>query len=674
MADDRADDDAPRAAAPREPGDDEPVTEAEASLTVIDHVLACFDEAEQARSDRDSQNQENLLTYSGKQDWSHKIEGQSTEFLPMLAMSVEQIAAFIKRGLVDFGQWFGMEVPPGGPLTSDQARDLLSVKLEHLNRDDENKLDFATLVSDGTKVGILQSMIVLKIHGADLPKRTWIAKRGTKIKTVSITGPGGAKVGETQVPHRTSSLVQREIHQWRLLIELVQPNDYYQDPTGNGLYKIQRIRRDLADVIDMSEGEDPIYDPDAVAQIEADYRGHDTELDEARMKQQNVATSPGFRKQVEILEYWGDLLDEDGHVAHRNIVCAVANQKYLIRPPEPNPFWHGQSPFVAAPLMRVPFSVNHKAIADMAGALNLAANELFSLLLDGGLAAVWGTRQVRPGMLERPEEIANGIPQGKTLQVKDELPIGAKVLERIDTGEAPQYAFGMFQTLKAEYNLAALTSELRAGNLPQKDTKATEVIAAQHGIDTVFDGMIHDCEKTIIEPALWKAWAVMMQHMDDLDAQEVVTVIGPRAALALGRMTPAERFVTYVSGAKVRVTGLSAMASAARDFAKITALLQATGSNPLLLQAFLKRFSGDKLLTQMLRAINLNPQSMEADAGEMGGGPGDRLAQLAAHAQVTGGAPGRNGALPAAESGGRPDIPAEVNQNVNPLSGLTANA
>src|SRR4029453_9024527 len=98
-------------------------------------------------------------------------------------------------------------------------------------------------------------------------------------------------------------------------------------------------------------------------------------------------------------------LDERGRCVKKNCVAAVANDRYLIRPPEDNPFWHGKSPFVPVPLMRVPGSVWHKAVFDHAVQLNTALNELFSMMLDGGMASIWGTRQLRAGMLENPTQV-----------------------------------------------------------------------------------------------------------------------------------------------------------------------------------------------------------------------------------------------------------------------------
>src|SRR6185437_743271 len=125
----------------------------------------------------------------------------------------------------------------------------------------------------------------------------------------------------------------------------------------------------------------------------------------------------------------GTLIGPEGEVIAENVICTVANKKYLIRAPEPNPFWHGETPFITAPLIRVPFSVWHKALYDGPAQLNFAINELFNLMLDGGIASVWGIKQLRANFLADPKQASGGIQQGTTLVVNDSLPEGAKVLE-----------------------------------------------------------------------------------------------------------------------------------------------------------------------------------------------------------------------------------------------------
>src|SRR5690554_6936755 len=78
-------------------------------------------EAEEARTERMALNRRNREMYLGIQDFSHKIEGQSTESIPKLAEAAEQFAAFVKRGLTSLGDWFTVELPDGLPLNGEQA-------------------------------------------------------------------------------------------------------------------------------------------------------------------------------------------------------------------------------------------------------------------------------------------------------------------------------------------------------------------------------------------------------------------------------------------------------------------------------------------------------------------------------------------------------------------------
>jgi len=86
------------------------------SLTVLDAVRGYFKEAEEARESRILKNRANHAAFMSDQDWSHKQDGQSTEFLPKSSVAVEQFTAFVKRALVQFGDWFSVEAK-AGPLT-----------------------------------------------------------------------------------------------------------------------------------------------------------------------------------------------------------------------------------------------------------------------------------------------------------------------------------------------------------------------------------------------------------------------------------------------------------------------------------------------------------------------------------------------------------------------------
>jgi hypothetical protein len=630
------------------PASDVPLTPSlseEDALAICQLVGEARRQAEDVRKGRASQNKVNQAAFMGKQDWSYKQPGQSREFLPRIGLATEQISNYVKRSLTDFGDWFQVELPKEAALSSDDARAWMRQELELMHRVEQGRLDFATTIADAVKTGLLHSLAILKVHGRLVRSRQWAVE--TPPPSVGVTpypqdiypGLGGMAASgggvpspampglispgampPTAPPPPQPELRQRAITQWHLLIDLIDPEDYYPDPTGAGLYEVQRAERDLADVKKLAQrgpkGEPPIYDPAVVAQLEAGTGGA---WDDFQRRQLRGESDPGdlkWRPRVTLDEYWGSITDEDGEVTHENIVCTVANEKYLIRPPEPNPFWHGQSPFVVAPLMRVPFSVWHKALFDAAVGLNLSMNELYSLMLDGGLASVWGTRMVRPGMLEDPRQISNGVPQGATLVVKDEAPAGMKVFEQVAQGTVPQEALALFQLSSAEFQGATLLSDVQRAQQPPPSTTATATAQQVQASATFFDGVVRDLEDKLIEPTLWKAWCCLLQNADQVRASDVQAAMGPRAAIQLARLSPAERFATMAQGARFKVTGVSAVSARQQQFQKMLALLQAVSGNPLLLQAFFSTYSAEKIITGLIRSLNIDPRTIELDDEE----------------------------------------------------------
>jgi hypothetical protein len=603
-----------------QPGDDEAVSP-DADLTILEASRAYKHEAEQARRTRLIKNRRNRDAYMAEADYSHKTKGQSREFLPKTPMAIESFSAFFKKALVGFGDWFAAEGPPGDPIAPHLIRKILLCYLETCGPHGE---PFATQVSDGVKTGALESLMIFKVHGRLETQTQYHVERGLE----------AGEVAGQLAPRVTESLGRRDVRSWRLLIDLIPPKDYYPDPTGRGLYEIHEVERDYADVLAWAEA--GVYDLAAVEQIDADFVRQEDEAEQARLKGQDQATSPGFRRRVVIQEFYGTILDADGRPVHRNAIWAIANDRYVIRKPTPlfEVFWHGESPIEAIPLIRVPGSTWHKALADNMTNLNTALNELFNLMMDGGLASVWGTRQIRTDWLEDPRQVSDGIPQGMTLQVNSNCPPGEKVMETVTTGQVPQDAMAMFAQTDREFQSASLSNELQLGQLPSKQVRATEVVAAETSRAVTVDGLVRDVEKGI-ERVLRKGWLVLLQHADDLATDDVVAAIGPRAALELARMSPAERFSRYASHCKFKVFGLSAVLARAQDFQKKAALLGLISTNPLMMQAFMAKYSLGKTLDSVLKDLNISPDALLADEMEMAQRP-EMMAQLPMFQQLAG--------------------------------------
>lgn len=592
-----------------EPGQDVPVAPFD-TQTVCDLVRRCKQESEDARWDRDQMNKVNYDAYHGRQDLSGKVPGQSAEFVPKTSMALEQLAAFIKRGLVSFDNWFSVDLTPdpaitGEPLTSGHIEQLLKHRLTSPSEQEPGTLDFSTTIEDGVKTGALGALIVLKVCGRLVPTR----RPRVAIKTVMRPVTDGITGLVSDQPFDEHVLEMEEGEVWRLFIELIRPEDYFPDPTGRGLYEVHRTRRDLHEVIAMAEAGQ--YDPEAVKALVGSYTDAEVDLEIERETDQNQVIRSDFRKEVEILEFWGTLLDSEGNAVHRNAWCAVANDQFLIRKPADNPYWHQESPFVVAPLLRVPFSVFHKALFDHAVSLNLAMNELFSLMVDGGIGSVWGVRQVKSSRVKNMDDFTNGIPNGATLDVDDDHPDGQPVFMQIPAGQVPQEAMGMYGLLDREFAAATMLSDTARGMTPRKDVSATAVASADQSAGMFFDSIVASLENNLIRRALRLAWLTMLQNADDWNAEDVMGILGPEATAYLARMSPAQRYARYAMGTRLKVSGLSTMLARTREFQKYMAAIQTFSQAPMLAQAFFNKYSPDKMVQSVLKSIMIDPTDLQ---------------------------------------------------------------
>jgi hypothetical protein len=372
---------------------------------------------------------------------------------------------------------------------------------------------------------------------------------------------------------------------------------------------------DKSVAIEMASGPDAVYDLEKIKklnsyaydQYDESWTDRDRETDQSR-------TYSDYRVRIKLTECWGDIIEPTtGEKLYKNVTWTIANDSVLVAPPRPNPFWHGKSPFVVAPITRVPFSVWHRAPMDGATRHNIALNEIYNLMVDAGMMSVFGIKQIRTDWLEDDREVADGVRPGQTLRVSSNCPPGGKAIERVDEGALSQEALSMFNLMNAELNTSAMTNDLRMGALPTRAVKATEVVEASQTITSMFAGIARSIEVDFIEPILERAWNVIMQNSNDMDSDEIAALLGDQKAAQIATMSPEDRFVETSQGNKFNVFGVSQTLNKQKDFRKLTALLQTIGSSEVLVEAFIKKYSFEKLLGEIVRSLDIEPGRIEQE-------------------------------------------------------------
>lgn len=579
----------------------EPDTDDHKSVQII---CAYKREAQEARVSRQIQSDLNYNYYHYIADVSHKKVGQSQEFLPKQAMAVEQITEMLHQGLLDFGDWFSVEATAGNDapfFTDEEARKLMKVWLHQAN--------FYIVVKDAIKSALLGSLMIFKVGTKRVAKPKFVAKRKKALLGYEI------------------KLEKQERFEAQCDISLVRPRDWYPDPTGDGLYEVQRVELDYHKLVQTARDNPDEYD---VAEIERlgtaiTAPQDETALQRSRETGQNAPFATG-RLRARLLECWGTLVDPQGNVLHENCVATIANESYVIRRPALNPFWHQRSPFVSAPLLRVPWSVWHKCLMDAPTMLNRASNELFNLILDSGLASVFGIKQVRPHWILNAEKLSGGFAPNDVYSVNPSCPPGAKAVETVTASTMSQEALSAYNMLGAEFNTASLTNDLRMGVLPSRSVKATEVVESSNSITGTFGGVSHAVEISI-EEVLNLVWQTMMQYVEDFEHPDYVAILGPERASQVNRASAQKRFALTVDGHKFRVFGLTQTQNKMKDFRKITTFMQTVAASPTLMDEFTKENDPAKLLKQIMKSLDIDPEQIKLDdmeklMAQMGGAQG----------------------------------------------------
>lgn len=585
---------------------------------VLDFLKACRNEADLARMDRKLQNRENYAQYHLKHDFSHKKPGQSTEILSKTKMAVEATRAYFQQALVDVDNWWSCNTKDG---TDGAAMLIKPQETYKLTNYMLQKANFFSHVGNCIQESALASLAIPKVHGkmCSTPKfRTRKEGRGKSYK---------------------KWVEKIEDKYWELDFTVIRGENYFPDPTGEDLYEIEEAYLDMHTIVALSEGDDAIYDSAAVEKLQAT-AGEDYQEWRRAMETGQNPRPGGLRPRVKITEFWGTVIDRSsGKLMYENVVITMANDTTIIRKPTPNPLWHQRSPIVRAALLEVANSVWHTALMDAPVRHNRALTEIFNLILDSGMKAVYGISQVRIDDLDDIKQIADGIPWGTNLKVRSSLPPGAKVMEPVVTGDGAGEGINVMNILGQEFNSAALTSDLRSGGMAPRAVKATEVVEQSNSITSIFQGISKNVEMHLIQPQLELAWMTIAQNWDRIDPETFVSLFGRDRGEEMAQMEPQDVFTQTVNGIRFQVFGISLNLARQSDYRKLTTLMQTVFANPLLTESFLKKYDPTKLLDEVMTTLNIDTSKLEVPPQEQVGQGAGPSAPPNAMSQP-GGAPG----------------------------------
>lgn len=500
--------------------------------------------------------------YWGRYDTSKKAEWQAREVMPEVPAFVDRFAAGMKRALTSSGDFFDVEDP------TDTERDLAGAveRIERVWLDrcgiglGGHAVSFASVFEDVMKLGAL----------ALAPMRV-------------TQGPTGPRVAA------------------------VDPMRLWWDPTGRGMYRVWRYEVDKHELVAM--GKRPGYDAAAIEKLasQVDELHRNDDLRRKGTSEEIISN----RKPVYIDEFYGTIVNDEGEVVARNALTMRANGTTIIRGPEANPFWHGRDMIVATPLVTVPLAPYGRAYAENMASVARTFVEMTNLILDATFMGSMKVFTMVPEMLLNPAQAKEGVFPGVTFMLQDGMD-AKQFLQSVDTGTLGNEAVAVWETLKRELEMAAMSSSLEFGQFaPKGRTSAKEIGEVTQGPSEQLASMAETVEQRLLEPVLQLVWQTGLQFAKR-DDPVLIRAAGPELwdVLWQRRKELIARDVTF------RVRAVSSTVEKSQKLRKILELLQIVFSNPMFAQLFIAKYPMDRVLELIFSLANVDLHSAKLSPRE----------------------------------------------------------
>lgn len=509
-------------------------------------------------NNRDDKWDDNLNLYWNRIPFGNKADWQAKETMPEVPNFVDRFAAAMKDALVSTPNSFYTVTDPYDKESdlADSVKRMEDVWLSMVGRNQNGHLiGFPAVFEEQVKLGALMAM-------------------------------SGAVVWKDDVPHG------------RVAIETVDPRNVYLDHTYRNLYRIRHTEVDFHDIQDMlqmkSSRGNPIFDLPQMSELVGSLAAD--KVQEQRELTGHGAEITSRRKPVGLDEYIATIVDSQGKIVARDALVVVANNRYLIRGPEKNPYWHGRDWLVYTPLITTPLSVYGRSYMEDFGSLAKTFNEVTNLLIDAMHTSALNAFALVPSMLLNPEQATTGVWPNKAFLLED----GSSAKDfaaKLELGTLDQGAITFWQSIKSELSEAAGVNEIGLGQLPEKTHIASSAVTgAQQSQSAVIRSVAQTIETRFLDIVLDLVWKTGLQHAQAGD-QRLAAAAGMHLypVLIQNRRDIIKHPITF------QARGISMLIQKAQMLAALLNVLQVIGQNENLVAAFMERTDPNLLIDLLLQ-------------------------------------------------------------------------
>lgn len=521
---------------------------------------------------RDDKWRDNLNLYWNRFDFSKKAQWQAKETMPEVPSYVDRFAAAMKEALVATPEGFYTVTDPAdqdGDISGAIKR-MTDVWLTKTGRNQIGQIiPFSAFFEEQMKLGALTAL--------------------SNVVTWKDDIPGG-----------------------RVAVETVDPRFVWLDHSFRNMYRIRRIEIDKHDLQRMLKEKDnrgdSIWNIGELSQLVNSLSLYDM-VNKQEMAGHGVMSLTN-RNPITLDEYIATVIDSQGNVISDRAMCVVANQKYVIRGPEKNPFWHGQDWLVYTPLIPTPLSVYGRTYMEDFGSVAKTFTELTNLILDAVYTVSLKAWAIVPGMLLNPGQVADGITPNK-LFLLEEGQRPEDFAKALDLGELPPESIKAWEMMKNELTEAAGVNEIGIGQFaPKGRTSATEVSATQQSSSAIIRSIAQTVETRWLDVNLDLIWKTGLQHVKSTDKQLIAAAGDLGQALLSRRRELIQRPFTF------QARGISNTIAKAGQLKSLLGILQIIGSNQVFMQQFLQVISVEKFVKKLFELSGIDLSLFSASQRE----------------------------------------------------------
>lgn len=498
--------------------------------------------------------EKNRSRYMCERDFSKKLDWQFKTNVPMAKPKSKRGANLIITTLLRAGEYFDFDIPSRS--SNDPAYALLHRRCNITKRWVRAHLDaapcsFIDNFSEALDAGFgYCGEMILKFWVGyvddswfDMPRNEYVQKERLALRCKAI---------DPWMFDRTQDGAIQIEHQYITLPEL-----------WKGVEKGDFDRK----AVDKLMGTD--YAPSSKLSEEAKARLARLGLDEAP----NL-----YRKEVAISNFWGPLINKENKVEREHVKFIVANEKHIIGEVEDNPYPDKSTPYIYAPVIKVPFRSHGKALTEDVNAIEDAFNDFLMMQLDNGLWQMLGVTEIDTFSLTSHDKfnfttLYPGVPIPRRSGSPE---LGFK---RHEMGTDPSKAMPILNELKVLHD-SDLGMEFISPNLPAMDISVTESSNKRQDAFSNFESIATQIERKFFKRCIDKGRDLLIQFMAEPDSDpKLEEIIGAEGA-ELANLSPEEKRALIVSEYQMVPRGISMFFERMRKLNAYTGLYKTLNALP----------------------------------------------------------------------------------------------